>query len=113
MAEFYLDVARFLCSEQWTGELRGAQLKVSLCKGQCETEQCVEACEQPMLELQQFVKKKSDLYVKKGVEYCKHECWEAKNIGDCSRRCVKEYSELAQDFEEVLTGRLAATHFKQ
>lgn len=116
MAEFYFDTEVFLRGDEWSGPYKTLQdhvlnCMVVVCKD--TNIDCQNNCKKPIEEINDFVKRKQDLYVKKGVEYCKHECWEAKNLTECSDRCVKEYGSLYRDFKQALIERLKSTRAKQ
>ena len=113
MADFVLDIERFFHSKDWKELWTQAQVRVQSCQSHCKTAECSHSCAQPLVDLNQFIERKKEVYVKKGVEYCKRECWESKQVSECADRCVKEYSTLFEDFRTALLERLAATKFHE
>ena len=92
--------------------MQKAEDKVNHCILLCnKNETCENLCRKPIEELNQFAKNKTNIYVTKGVEYCKSECWEAKDISQCSDRCVNDYSVLAEEFKDVLKAHYDSTKF--
>ena len=111
MAEFYLQTRGFLEGE-WK-EMMGKGLgRVERCREECKgNEECLEMCGRGVVELEKLARDKEEIYVRKGVEYCKAECWEARDLGECSQRCVKDYSVLYKEFRQVLVDRYNSTRF--
>ncbi|OMJ89405.1 hypothetical protein SteCoe_8402 [Stentor coeruleus] len=102
MAEFYLQTRSFFELE-WKKNYSQAIQKVASCKTHCKmSEECNNKCDKPLQDLKIFIENKETLYVKKGVEYCKSECWEAKDLHACSERCVKDYGILIKDFKSTI-----------
>ena len=92
--------------------LNEAQAKVNLCIKECNSnDACENTCNKPLLELRDLANKKEDIYVRKGVEYCKSECWESKDLTECSERCTKDYSSLYPEFKKSLVAHFNTTKF--
>jgi hypothetical protein len=102
MAEFYLQTHSFL-EYEWETLLQKASKQVNECIVRCDTDlACQSLCKKSLEDIKNFAENKENLYVKKGVEYCKTQCWDSKNLEECSQRCVKEYSVLLKDFKDSL-----------
>ena len=111
MAEFYLQTHLFL-DFKWKELMDSAYEKENLCISKCNlNEVCEERCKRPALELSSLAREKQELYVKKGVEYCKSECWDAVDLPKCCKRCVGEYSVVINDFKNSLIDQYKSTSF--
>jgi len=106
MAELHFDTEVFLNSESWQTKLKALQTKKNVCIENCTDSECKKECSRDLDSLQEYVKNKQNLYVKKGVEYCKLECWESQDLPKCSQRCLQEYSALLEDFQKALTKKI-------
>jgi hypothetical protein len=111
MAELYLDTQHFL-NHQWKDLLETAAEKEKKCLRVCENDVvCQEKCRRTIKELNRIAKEKQELYVRKGVEYCKSECWNTKDIKQCSERCLSEYSVLLNEFKSSLLHHFQTSSF--
>lgn len=109
MAEFYLQTQSFLQGE-WKAKIEILQEKSQVCVEKCEgNQECQNLCRKGLKDLEKLAEDKESIYVRKGVEYCKSECWEAKDLSKCSERCVSEYTVLLKEFRQVLLDRYSRT----
>ncbi|CAG9328757.1 unnamed protein product [Blepharisma stoltei] len=116
MAEFYFDTEVFLRSPEWTIPYMNLKNNAENCiKARCKDGEleCEKSCKSSLDTLDEIVKRKQEFYIKKGVEYCKHDCWDANNLADCTQRCIKEYNTLFSDFRDTLLDRLNSTKLKE
>ena len=111
MAEFYLQTHLFL-DFKWKELMQEVQLKETECVKTCGlSEPCKNNCKRPLIELSTLAREKEEFYVRKGVEYCKSECWEATDLARCCDRCVNDYSVLINDFKNSLIDHYKSTTF--
>jgi hypothetical protein len=113
MAEFELDVARFFQSSEWLGAMQSVESKMSACISSCKDSDtsCQASCQVPYKCLQKSIQYKKDLYIRRGISFCKHQCWDSKEITPCVSACVKDYSALLKDFEEAVLKKVSAVNF--
>lgn len=111
MAEFYLQTHIFL-STKWKEILLPAQEIENTCIQSCDSNiLCEENCRRPIKELMLLAEEKQELYVRKGVEYCKSQCWNAADLSKCCKKCVSEYSIVLNDYKNSLIDHYKSTRF--
>lgn len=111
MAELYLETQYFL-NTKWQEMLKEVKEKEKSCFGKCGNDEvCQDRCKRTLIDLNRIAKEKQEIYVSKGVEYCKSECWNTKDIQDCSQRCLKDYSVLLNEFQSSLINHLRTSSF--
>lgn len=111
MAEFYLQTHLFLNTE-WKELMTKAKVIETECIGKCDSNKfCEENCKRPVNELSALAIEKQELYVKKGVEFCKSRCLGKFDLRMCTKKCVTDYSPLFNDFKSSLIDHYKSTRF--
>jgi len=113
MAEFELDVARFFKSSEWVAAMQSVESQMSACISSCKAldTSCQSSCQVSYKSLQKTIEYKKDLYIRRGISFCKHQCWDSKEIPPCVSACVKDYSALLKDFQEAVLKKVSAVNF--